>query len=128
MTGRGYDTLQYPPMALNLHYLITCHSPSDPTTRSVDEHRVMGKVMQLFYDNALLRGTQLQGTLGDNNEELRLIPQPVTMETLISMFSDTPYKLSLSYMVGPVYLDSTRTKPAKRVVEAQFTLEEQRGS
>ncbi|MBU7314212.1 DUF4255 domain-containing protein [Paenibacillus oleatilyticus] len=128
MIGRGTDTLQYPPMALNLVYLVTCHSASELATRSFDEHRIMGKVMQVFHDHAVLRGSSLQGSLADSNEAIRIMPQPITLENAVSLFSNTPYKLSLSYVVGPVYLDSTRTKQTTRVAEAQFKLEEREGN
>ena len=128
MTGRSGDTLQYPPQALNLSYLITCFSPSDVTSRALDEQRIMGKVMQVLGDHSILRGEQLVRSLADRNEELKIVQQTVTMENVSSLFSDTPYKLSVGYKVGPIYLDSTRTKAVKRVREAQFTLEERERS
>ncbi|UUZ86868.1 DUF4255 domain-containing protein [Paenibacillus sp. P26] len=127
MIGRGTNTLQFPPMALNLYYLITCHSASEISTRSLDEQRIMGKVMQVFHDHAVLRGADLQGSLAGSDEEIRIMPHPISMETAVSLFSDTPYKLSLGYMAGPVYLDSTRTKQTKRVADAHFQLEEREG-
>lgn len=128
MTGRGSDALQYPPQALNLTFLITCYSASDIASRALDEQRILGKVMQVLSDCSVLRGSQLHGSLAEKNEELRIARRDVPMDTLANLFSETPYKLSVSYTVGPVFLDSTRTKPTKRVTEARFTLEQQKGS
>ncbi|MEI7025315.1 DUF4255 domain-containing protein [Paenibacillus sp. y28] len=127
MISKG-STQQYPPMAVNLHYLVTAHSASDIHSRSVDEHRMLGKVMQVFHDHAVLRGSQLIGSLAERNEELRITREELAMENAFGFFQEEPYKLSLSYMVGPVFIDSIRTKPVKRVLEAEFRLQEAEGA
>ncbi|MDQ1909568.1 DUF4255 domain-containing protein [Paenibacillus sp. GD4] len=128
MTGRGTEALQYPPQALNLSFLLTCYSASDVASRALDEQRIMGRVMQLLNDNSVLRGSQLHGSLADKSEELRISKDDLSAETVIGLFGDAPYKLSIGYTVGPVFLDSKRTKQTKRVTEARFTLEQQEGS
>lgn len=61
--------LKYPPLTLSLFYLVTPH------TQNMDSvHIILGKVMQIFHDNSVLRGSVLHENLvGD---ELRLILSP----------------------------------------------------
>lgn len=111
------DVVRYPPIALDLTYLITAHSSSDVLTRAIDEHRIIGKTMQVLHDHNILRGDDLVGSLAGTGGSYRIAKEELPMETAVSLFPNTPYKLSLCYKVGPVYLDSTRTRPVSRVRE-----------
>ncbi|WP_229263833.1 DUF4255 domain-containing protein [Cohnella cholangitidis] len=121
--------LRYPPLAVDLHYILTAHSTADLHTRILDEHRVIGKVMQVLYDNSVLRSPYLEGTLAENNEELRITAENYSTEqfTQLWQFGDHPYKLSLAYRVGPVLLESNRVKPGPRVLERKITLRDKGG-
>ncbi|HWR60834.1 MAG TPA: DUF4255 domain-containing protein, partial [Clostridia bacterium] len=111
--------LQYPPMSLNLYYMLTAYSSSELSSRALDEQRILGKAMQVFFDNSIIRGSALQGTLREKNEEVKIVMDNIPVDILIKLwnFPNIPYKLSVSYLVGPIYLDSTRTKQTKRVME-----------
>ncbi len=117
-------TLRYPSMALDLTYLITAHSASDVLSRAIDEHRIIGRTLQVLHDHTILRGEDLEGSLAGTNESFRIVKEDIALETAISLFPSMPYKLSLSYKVGPVFIDSTRTKPTKRVRERQVKLKQ----
>jgi hypothetical protein len=121
--------LRYPPLAVDLHYLLTAHSSADLHTRILDEHRILGRAMQVLYDNSVLRSPYLEGTLAENEEELRITSENLSTEQLAQLwhFGDTPYKLSLAYRVGPVLLESNRVKPGARVLERKFTLRDKGG-
>ncbi|MDQ6422318.1 DUF4255 domain-containing protein [Paenibacillus sp. LHD-117] len=120
------DVLRYPPRAIDLECLITAYSNADILTRTLDEHRLLGKVAQILYDNSILRGTSLEGTLAESDSELRIAPVNYGVEemTRLWQFGDAPYKLSLVYRLGPVLLDSNRVKPVSRVVERRITMRE----
>ncbi len=126
MQARGSGMLQFPPMALDLHYIVTPYSNADLQSRTLDEHVIMGRALQILHDNAIVRGSYLQGSLAENNEELRIVMEPLTVDALTGMwnFGDMPYKMSLPIRVGPVFLDSTRLKSTTRVVERVIQLEE----
>ena len=47
--------LKYPPLSVNLFYMVMPH-----TQNREKDHIIVGKVMQIFYDNAILRGSILQ--------------------------------------------------------------------
>jgi hypothetical protein len=122
MVTRGHNALQFPPMTVELFYLLTAHSAAELQTRSLDEHRILGRALQVIYDNAILQGSALQGSLADTNEELRIVMETLPLDTLISLFPNIPYKLSVCFSVGPVYIDSTRVKATKRVVERDISI------
>lgn len=117
MISEGLEQLRYPPMTVNLSYMLTAHSPAEQHTRMQDEHRILGRAMQVLYDNAILRGEQLQGSLAGMNTELRVVMEQPPFDKLIHLFPHVPYKLSVCYSVGPVYIDSMRTRSTKRVLE-----------
>ena len=118
--------LQFPPSALDLHYLITPYSNADLQSRTLYEHRIIGRALQVLYDNAIVRSPFLQGSLAENSEELRITVDSLSTDTLTGMwnFGDMPFRLSIPIRVGPVYIDSTRVRPTSRVVERQLRLEE----
>jgi hypothetical protein len=109
--------LIYPPLSLSLFYLVTPH-----TTSRENDHILLGKVMQVFYDHAIVRGSALQGSL--MGEELRMILHPLPIDDLNKIWNviaqSEPYKLSLSYEVTPVRIDSLRKREVKRVIEAEL--------
>jgi len=110
--------LQTPPEVLDLLYLVTPYS-DDKTQEKV----ILGKVMQIFYDNALLSGTVLQGGLAGSDEDIRLLFNPISLDDLTkiwSAFQDVAYRLSVSYLVTPVRIDSTRQTGMQRVLSKEM--------
>jgi len=111
--------LKYPPLSLNLFYLVTPH-----TKKGENDPIILGKVMQIFYDNSILRGSVLQGSLADSREELKLILNPLSMDELNKIWTvmskSKPYKLSVCYEVTPVKIESMRERKVKRVIEREL--------
>lgn len=126
MKAAGQGLLQYPPLAVNLHYLLTAYSNADVQSRTLDEHRIMGKVLQIVHDHAAVKEPYLQGSLAETGEALRMSIESMDSDTLIGIwsFGDAPYRMSLVLKVGPIYVDSTRTKQASRVIERQLHLKD----
>lgn len=110
--------LQVPPLVLDLFYLVTPYS-EDKT----QEKYILGKVMQIFYDHAILAGTVLQGSLTGADEELRLVAHPLSLDDLTkiwSAFQEVAYRLSVAYLVTPVRIDSPRLTGMQRVVAKEL--------
>lgn len=110
--------LRTPPQVLDLLYLVTPYS--DDKTQ---EKYILGKVMQIFYDNATLSGTALQGVLAGSDEEIKLLLNAISLDDLTkiwSAFQDVAYRLSVAYLVTPVRIDSTRELDLQRVVSKQM--------
>ncbi|MBD2846097.1 DUF4255 domain-containing protein [Paenibacillus sp. IB182496] len=126
MQPLGTGELQYPPLAINLHYLLTAHSAADMQSRTLDEHRMLGRALQLLHDHAVIRGPLLQGGLAESGEEIQIAVESIASDTLTGFwnFGDAPYKMSLVLRVGPVFLDSTRTRKASRVIEREIRLQD----
>jgi len=108
---------EHPPLALSLFYLITAH-----TQNTGSDHLLLGKVMQVFHDNAILRGSILHESLA--GEELRLILKPLSIDELNKTWSaiskSKPYKLSANYEVTPVRIESMREGETTRVTELEL--------
>jgi hypothetical protein len=112
------SSLRLPPLPLDLLYLVTPYS-EDKTQEKI----ILGKVMRIFHDNAILSGTVLQGDLSGTDEEIKLLINPISLDDLTKMwsaFQEVSYRLSLTYMVSPVKIDSTRQVSTQRVVSKEM--------
>ena len=114
MQSLNTTKLKYPPLFLNLFFLVTPH-----TENSDNDHIILGKVMQIFHDNSILRGSVLPDSLvGD---ELKLIMTPLSIEDMNKIctviYKSKPYRLSVCYEITPVAIESMREREVKRVTE-----------
>lgn len=111
--ARPAPDYQYPPLALNFYYLIT------PLTNSaVNDQMLLGRTMQVLYDHAIVRGSELFGMLRTNAEELRLTLSPTSLEDVTKLWCAflRPFRLSVAYEVRAVLIDServTRMEPVR---------------
>lgn len=111
--------LRYPPLALNLYYLVT------PLTNTADnDHRLLSKAMHILYDNAIVRDPLLEGVLRNTAEELRIIFNPMSMEDQSKLWSAfmRPLRLSVSYEVKVIYVDSEREIAGEQVRRKRLEL------
>jgi hypothetical protein len=99
---------------LDLYYLVT---PLVGTPR--EQQIVLGKVMQVFYDRAILASADLVGSLAASGEEVRVILNPVTLEetTRIWQALEMSYRLSVCYAVRVAMVDSRREQFSQPVVQ-----------
>lgn len=123
MQQTGSTGLIYPPITLDLVYLIIPYKGKDPTEDDrVIELMMMGKIIQKFYDNAIITGSVLKGSLAGSTGELHLLLNPISLDDLNKIwtsFTDVPYRLMISYMVTPVSIESARSLEVKRVTEKE---------
>jgi hypothetical protein len=115
--------LAYPPLTLDLYYLLTAYAATQNTDGTLDEHRILGRAMRIFYDNSILSGTILQGSLAGTSEELRITSNAISLDDLTkiwSAFQEVGYRLSVSYLVTPANIDSTRDMSIQRVVSKEM--------
>lgn len=102
-----------PPLYLTLRYLIT------PITKNVDDyHVVLGKIMQVFNDTPILRISDLEGSLKEGGEDLKVILDQLTVDDLSKIWGmlSVPYRLSVGYTVYPVKVESVVKPDSKAVV------------
>lgn len=112
VTGTAVTTRK-PPMALLLRYLLTPWGGDQET-----EQRIVGRAMQVLYDDAILDGVQLQGGLRSSRDTLKVTLAPLTLEerTRVWWAIQKPYRLSLNYEVRVANLDAQtqrRTVPVQ---------------
>jgi hypothetical protein len=97
------DKLLRQPLPLDLYYLVTPIA-TDPE----DLQTLLGRVAQIFNDNAILRGAVLQDVLHGSGKEIRLLMEMLTLDELTRVWHALiePYQLSLSYVAQLVSIDS----------------------
>lgn len=122
MVSDGVDRQKFPPIHLMLSYMITAFSASDVKYRSLDEQRILGKVVQVLRDNPILNLDTMEFGTGGEGDKLRIemIKPHAVEKTNIWSFPNLPAKLSLFYRMEPVALESARTKNIRRVQEIEF--------
>ncbi|MDQ6869492.1 MAG: DUF4255 domain-containing protein [Pseudomonadota bacterium] len=105
--------LRRPPLSLDLYYLIT-----PMLADAFDRHVVLGKVMQVLYDQPTLDGPDLVGSLAAEGDTLRVIFNPVPLNdvALVWQALEIPYMLCISYMMRVALLQSTEQAGTARVV------------
>ncbi|EXU65185.1 MULTISPECIES: DUF4255 domain-containing protein [Streptomyces] len=105
-------TTRKPPMALLLRYLVTPWGGDQAT-----QHRMLGRALQTFYDDAILDGAQLSGSLAASTDALHLSLTPLTLDqkSWVWYAIQKPYRLSLNYEVRVVNLDSAVETPVHPV-------------
>ncbi len=112
----GRTKIQRPPLILDLHYLFTPYSQNRET-----EFIILERLMQVLYDNPVLRGALLQGNLKESgNDEIRVTPTGLSLDELNKLwavFPNKPYKLSASYLLTPVKIPSAISQDITRVRE-----------
>jgi hypothetical protein len=104
--------LRKPPMALLLRYLLTAWGGDQIT-----QHRMLGRALEALYDNAILDGGRLTGSLAGTTDALHLTLTPLTLDqkSYVWFALQKPYRLSLNYEVRVVNLDSSVTTPLQPV-------------
>lgn len=119
MIQKSIGELQFPPQSLTLFYLITVYSTADKYSKAIDEQRILGRVMQILGDHPRLEGSDLVGSLSENDESFEIVRENLKYEDKIKLwqFPNIPYQLSMVYKVQPVKLESTKIKTVKRVKE-----------
>jgi hypothetical protein len=98
-----------------------------PLTNTTDnDHRLLSKAMHILYDNAIIRGSQLQGVLTDTAEELRVILNPMSLEDMTKLWSAfmRSLRLSVSYEVKVVFIDSERETASEQVRRKRLNFEQ----
>ena len=111
-----------PPVGINLHYLVT---PYGPDQREMQ--RTLGEVLRAFHDRPIVRAGDavLSPDLATMTEELRIVPRMLPLSEMLDLwraFDKVPYRLSVTYEVSAVLIDSARSRTVTRVQERVLEL------
>lgn len=119
-----------PPLALNLHYLVTPYSREDGPA-SVRNHQILGAAMSVLHDHPVLFPDDLahppDGGLRDQFERLRITLLPLSTDEMSKLWSalQTHYRVSAAYEVTVVLIESKL--PTKTPLPVLKRGEEDRG-
>jgi hypothetical protein len=104
----------YPPLALNLFYLLTAYGKDDDKP-DPNSHRLLGSAMSVLHDHPLLGAAEIKAALsgndlGDQIERVRITPQQLSIEELSKLWTifQTQYRISVAYQVSVVLIESKR--------------------
>lgn len=119
------DRQKYPPLYVDLFYMIMARSDGEISSRAREEHYMLGKILQVLNDNAVIR---LPGADEPAGQETicSISLNNLSIEEKLHIFSapETGYRASLFYEIGPVAIESARERQVTRTVDLQFSLEE----
>ncbi len=103
-----------PPLALQLRYLLTPWGSTESA-----RHVLLGRAMQILNDRPILSGAQLVGSLASEDQTLNIVMSPMSLEerTRVWHAVQKPYRLSVSYDVRVVHLDSEVSHDVRPVRE-----------
>jgi hypothetical protein len=110
--------VRFPPLAINLFYLLTPSTSSDE-----GDQLVLGRSMQIFHDNPilLLQSAEVEGEA----EELKITMCQRDIRELAEVWEalQQPYRLSVCYEVRVPRIESMRFERAGRVDDRRFDFE-----
>lgn len=114
MGMQSYDNshTQFPPIYLELYYMMTAYSTIDLRYREEENHRVLTKAMQVLYDYPRLEG----------EDGMHIEFQNLSMDQKSAVWHNLGggYQLSLFYKIAPIKLESAIKKETSRVREIQI--------
>ena len=97
--------IRRPPASLLLRYLLTPWS-GDP----LSDQRVLGRAVQTLYDNAVISGPDLRGSLFGMDESVQVTMAPLSLEdrTHVWRSVNSNYRLSVNYEVRVVHIETRK--------------------
>ena len=113
----GTLRIEKPSMALLLRYLVTPWSG----TRAAD-HQILGRVMQILYDGAIIHGPALQGGLAGTSEALKITMAPIPLQERFWLWQavQKAYRISVTYEVRVVNLDAIEVQLVRPVAAREL--------
>ncbi|MDH5681380.1 MAG: DUF4255 domain-containing protein [Spirochaetota bacterium] len=113
--GVQVDMIRKAPLTVDLHYLITPN-----ISDKYDELMVIERIMQSLFETPALDKLYFTASLKNTgNDDIKIQHNELSLDELNklwSIFPNTQYKLSLSYIVSPVRIPLT-PEPIRRVEE-----------
>jgi hypothetical protein len=111
------------PLTLDLYYLLTAHPLAGQVPNLLEAHRALSRAMRVLHEHGILRGSLLHSDTNQGftkDSILRITFNPISMEDMTriwSVFPDTPYEISVTYLVTPVEIELTAPPATAPVVD-----------
>ena len=109
-----------PPLALDLHYLLTVWAGS-----ALAEHSIFAWAMRQLYHHPVLDISSLSAEADwKSGDIVQLIPTDLTTDDMMRIWDalKASYRLSVPYVARVVLIDPDTGPDARRVVETRFSL------
>lgn len=124
MVRIGGNQARFPSKPLNLFFALFINSKSQMMSDAENEQRIIGRIIQVLMDNAILHGT------ADEEEEgadaaVTLLTLSFEDKTKLWSVLNLPYQLAVYFSVSPVVLSSKRMYSFSRVLETEYNVEYQ---
>ncbi len=99
-----------PPLALNLHYLVTAHGEGDS---ELVAHALLGTAMGILHDHPVLGRDEIRNALPASHldeqfERIRITPHPLGLEDLSRLWAgfQSEFRLGAAYQASVVLIES----------------------
>lgn len=117
------DKISKPPLFLSLSYMITAYSQGDIQYRLPQEERILGRVIQYFYDNPVIPLEEVDAQTTSGTElHIHMLKPDSDEKSRIWSFPNVGNRLSLFYKVSPVAIDSEIRKKITRVTDLDINV------
>lgn len=122
------DKITKPPLLLSLSYMITAYSQGDIQYRLSQEEKILGRVIQYFYDNPVIPLDEVDPQMTSGTElHVTMLKLEVDEKARIWSFPNVGNRLSLFYKVSPVAIDSEVRKNITRVTDLDINISLKKG-
>ena len=108
----------YPPLALNLQYVVTAYG-RDAVDKDAVSHRVLGGAVSVLHDHPVLGAAEIQAAIQHNDlaeqlERIRISWLPMSVDDISRLWTafQSQYRVSVAYEVTVVLIDSRRPSRA----------------
>jgi hypothetical protein len=123
MQNRGYREQTYPPLYVELYYMIMVRSASDIQHRSLTEHRIIGRIIQTLNDHNTMKAAKF-GSSGAPDMQIEMLHLDRSEIKDIWTSDKDAYRLSLFYKIAPAQIESEHVRTVARVTDAEITVQE----
>lgn len=114
-----------PPVYLSLYYMITPYAKGDVMYRLYQEEQILGRVIQLFYDNPVIFLDDAD-TAGAARLHIQMQKPDMDEKSKIWNFPNMGNRLSLFYKVSPVAIDSGVSRRTMRVTDVDINVSQEK--
>lgn len=119
------EKLRKPPVFLNLYYMITAYSRGEAKYRIAQEERILGKVIQTFYDYPMIPVGELDREAeGGIDLRIQMIYLSPDEKSKVWNFPNVGNRVCLFYKVSPIAIDSGLSTDIVRVKRSDMHVSE----
>lgn len=112
---------RYPSKPLNLFFALYINGKSQMMSDAENEQRILGRVLQILMDNAILKDIEMEGE--ESRAAITLLTLSFEDKTKLWSVLNMPYQLAVYFSVSPVILSSRRLYTFSRVLETDYQVE-----